>query len=118
MMLTSGITFYKHVTFVLYMVRLLMCDADTWISTFAAIHNKTCPSSQSSCMIGGSGGFVDVDPDTGRYTHCCGFCQCGPDCLKYGICCPGEFDDLTSALSVEKRYVCFFLVLLAMLYII
>ena len=80
-----------------------MCDADTWFSTFAAIHNETCPSSQSSCRNGGSGGFVDV-PNDERSTYCCGFCQCGPDCLKYGMCCPGEFEDLASALSVEKRY--------------
>ena len=106
MKLTSCKAFFKHVTLVLYVVGPLMCDADTWMATITAIHNETCPSSQSSCTHGSSGRFVEVET-TGEL-YCCGFCQCGPDCLKYGMCCPEEFEDLASALSVEERYVFFF----------
>ena len=91
---------------IIHMVGTLMCDADEWLSNFAATHNEICQSSQAACLSNGSTDYIDVDASddhNNRPSYCCGFCQCGEDCLKYGVCCLGEFDNLAVALSAEDR---------------
>ena len=50
-----------------------------------------CPSRSTTC------GTLASRPSSERPTTCCGFCDCGPNCVEYGSCCLTEYFTLRHA---------------------